>query len=110
MREPEQERLRLAELGIGTQVVRSRGLQGGMAHPAEINDVLSLKVLLVAGEALSVAWTGQDHRFRLPRHMAFIAFQAQLTHVAIMQAVVGRTGSDLLGAPVVQGQRHPGGG
>ena len=106
MREPEQERLRLAELGIGTQVVRARGMQGGMALLAKANTRLALKVLLVAGEALSVAWTGQDHRFRLLRHMAVIAFQAQLTHVVIMQAVVGRRVSSLSAANLFGGQGH----
>ena len=84
MREPEQERLRLAELGIGTQVVRATGLQGGMARLAQADTRMALKVLLMAGDALCVTWTGQDHRFRLLRHMAVTAFQAQLTHVAIM--------------------------
>ena len=48
MREPEQEGLRLAELGIGSQVVRVRGLQGGMAHLAQAITGLALKVVLVA--------------------------------------------------------------
>ena len=108
--EAEQEGLGLAELGIGTQVAGARGLQGSMAHLAEVHARLALKVLRVAGEALSVARTGQDHRLRLGRRMAAAALQAQLAYVVIMQAVVGRTGAGFLGAAVDQSQRHPGRG
>ena len=58
MREAEQKRLRLAELRIRPQVLGTRGLQGGMAHLAQFKARFPLKVLLMAGEALSVAWGG----------------------------------------------------
>ena len=77
-----------------------------MALLAKANPCLALKVLLVAGKALIVARTGQHHRFRLLRHMAVIAVQAQLTHVVIMQAVVGRRGSGLFAAELFGGQGH----